>query len=171
QVHSLAIGSIEIVRGRPHGKKDQTALRVYTHERPHIRPGAILPRLFLPTLMPRFSWVRNGVKNPNQLARANVKGAHRATWALRGILGNGGPAMLEVLASTGLPGLRIKLPNLFATFRIERNHAVRRSREVQHAINHERSGFKWGDVVPVGFIGAAIHFSHVISPRSFQSGD
>src|SRR5207253_9059875 len=79
--------------------------------------------------------------------------------------------MLEVLASTGLPGLRIKLPNLFATFRIERNHAVRRSREVQHAINHERSGFKWGDVVPVGFIGAAIHFSHVISPRSFQSGD
>src|SRR5207249_9730015 len=71
--------------------------------------------------------------------------------------------MLEVLASTGLPGLRIKLPNLFATFRIERNHAVRRSREVQHAINHERSGFKWGDVVPVGFIGAAIHFSHVRS--------
>src|SRR5438874_13812235 len=49
--------------------------------------------------------------------------------------------------------------------------SVRRSREVQHAINHERSGFKWGDVVPVGFIGAAIHFSHVISPRSFQSGD
>src|SRR5262249_2548120 len=53
-------------------------------------------------------------------------------------------AVLEELPLSFRPGLRIKLPNLFPIFCVERNHTIGRSGKVQHAINHERGGFERG---------------------------
>ena len=79
--------------------------------------------------------------------------------------------MLEELALSRMSSLRIKLPDFLSSFRFERDHAVRRSGEVQHAIHHERRRFKGRNVMPVRLIAAAVYLAHVISPRSLQSTD
>src|SRR5690348_8705281 len=79
--------------------------------------------------------------------------------------------MLEELPLSRMPCLRIKLPDFLSSFRIERNHAVRRSGEVQHAIHHERRGFKGRNVMPVRLVAAPVYLAYVISPRALQSTD
>src|ERR1041384_6079825 len=76
--------------------------------------------------------------------------------------------MLEELPLSGTTGLRIKLPDFFAIFRVEGNHAVRRSGKVQHAINHQRGGLERSHMMPVRLIAAAVRLSHVICPRALQ---
>ena len=79
--------------------------------------------------------------------------------------------VLEKLPLSCRSGLWIKLPNLFAIFRVERNHAIGGSGKVQHAINDQWRGLERGHMMPVRLIAAALRFAHVIGPRSFQSAD
>ena len=77
-------------------------------------------------------------------------------------------AVLEEVARSGTPSLRIKPPNFLSRFRIEGNHAIGRSGEVKRSINHDWRGFEWHNVMPARFIVFAVQLSHVIRPRPSQ---
>src|SRR5204862_2592101 len=73
-----AVAAVEIKGGRARWNIDNSALGIERHPGPIVRCAAGLPGVFGPSAIPNLPGMRNSVKRPSQLARANVEGTNVA---------------------------------------------------------------------------------------------
>src|SRR5467141_108734 len=78
EVVADAIGAVEIKRGGACWNIDNAAPGIERHPGPIVRGAAGLPRLFRPSVVAKFTGMRDGVERPAQLACSNVVGANVA---------------------------------------------------------------------------------------------
>ena len=78
QIFTFAIAAVEVVSRRADREEHCTGLSVYRKPRPHIRAGAVLPRVAFPGIVPRLTGTRHGVKRPDEFSCSNVPSAHVA---------------------------------------------------------------------------------------------
>src|SRR5437667_3479004 len=69
-----AVAAVEIKCGGARWDIDNSALGIERHPGPIVRCATGLPGVFGPSAIPKLPGMRNGVKRPAQLARANVEG-------------------------------------------------------------------------------------------------
>src|SRR3984957_2552217 len=77
------IGAIEIVSRGSQREIGDAALFIDRHPTPVVGPAYVLPGVFGPGIVTKFAGVRDGMKNPDHLARENVIGPN-ITW--RGVV-------------------------------------------------------------------------------------
>src|SRR5229473_244799 len=73
-----AIGTVEIKCGGARGSVENSTPGIECHSGPIVRGAAGLPRIFRPSVVAKFTGMRNGVKRPAQLTGPNVVGANVA---------------------------------------------------------------------------------------------
>ncbi len=78
EIVAQAIGAVEIKCGGACWNIDNPALRVERHPRPIVGGTAGLPRVLGPSVVAKFTGMRDGVKRPAQFAGANVVRANVA---------------------------------------------------------------------------------------------
>src|SRR6266481_3100889 len=79
EVVADAIGAVEIKRGGACWNIDNAAPGIERHPGPIVRGAAGLPRLFRPSVVAKFTGMRDGVERPAQLACSNVVEIGRAS--------------------------------------------------------------------------------------------
>src|SRR6266567_1852886 len=79
--------------------------------------------------------------------------------------------MLKIQALRSALRLGIELPDFFARFRIERNHAMRGGREIERAVCYHRSTLESGDQALGNRHVRSAGLAHVVGPGSLQRSD
>ena len=79
--------------------------------------------------------------------------------------------MLKEFAAGRLAVLHVVLPKLVAGLRFDRDHARARSREIEHPVNFDWSGFERGNLVVVRIAHVGGYFTRVKGPGSFKLGN
>src|SRR5213593_2446172 len=85
---------------------------------------------------------------------------------------NSAVLVVEVNAGTVQVGLRIEAPQLFASFRVQRDDAVERRTDVQHVVDHERGSLKISGLRLIRlwqFLGAPL--PHELQPVDIRRSD
>src|SRR5262249_9124696 len=72
--------AIKIKSCRASRNVNNSTFRVERHSRPVVCRSARLPRIRGPRLVTSFSWMRNRVERPAQLARSNIKCPNITGW-------------------------------------------------------------------------------------------
>src|ERR1700733_2398076 len=78
EIVAHAIRSVKIEYGGAGGNVDDAAVFVQRHPSPVVRCTSALPAIWRPGGVAEFTWMRDGVKGPAQLAGAHIEGANVA---------------------------------------------------------------------------------------------
>src|SRR4051812_34388602 len=76
QVRALMVAAIAVEGWRAEGQIGNAALLIHRQHVPDIDPGTLLPAITVPTVVEFLTRSRNGMKGPDQLASADIPGAH-----------------------------------------------------------------------------------------------
>ncbi len=78
QIISGAMAAIKIAGGRLDWQVDQSELLVHGNLRPHAGVAGVFRGTFLPGVVAKLAFLRDGMENPEALAGSNVESAHVA---------------------------------------------------------------------------------------------
>src|SRR5260370_4020769 len=76
QVVSRAVPAVKIASGRLHGQIHQSELLIHSDLRPHAGVARVFRGAFLPSVVAKLTFLRDGMENPEALAGSHVETAH-----------------------------------------------------------------------------------------------